>query len=334
LSDEAIKLTAGKKVPHPQTHFCAARRGESQTVYCGASDGKIHAIDFAADEPQSEPMPVSPHSSYVTGAGVAGHMLVTGSFDRTLAWWNLECREVVRSFRGHDKWIRRVVASPDGSIVASVADDMHCRLWDGYSGKLLHDLAGHAPLTPQHFPSMLFTCCFSPDGRLLATADKVGRVVIWDPNAGKQLAAFDSPEHYTWDGVQRRHSIGGIRSLAFSPDDRLLAAGGIAHIDNVDHLGGKALIHVFDWQAGERRHKFEHDKHNGIINALRFIDGGKKLLGAGGANEGFFLVMDLEKSEFVADEKAPMHIHDVAMNESTDRLYAVGHECSGSWEVA
>lgn len=334
MSDESIKLTAAKKVQHPQIHFCAARRTDSQTLYCGASDGQVYAIDFAAEEPKPEAIPSSPHSSYVTGAAVADYLLVTGGFDRTLAWWNLECREVLRSFQAHDKWIRRVVSSPDASLVASVGDDMHCRLWGSESGELLHDLAGHAPQTPQHFPSMLFTCCFSHDGRLLATADKVGHVVVWDARNGKQVTAFDSPEHYTWDGVERRHSIGGIRSLAFSPDDRLLAAGGIAHIGNVDHLGGKALIHVFDWQTGERTHKFAHDKHNGLINALDFLEDGRKLLGAGGANEGFFLVMDLETSEFIADEKAPMHIHDFCMNDSADLLFVVGHGHSGTWELA
>jgi WD40 repeat protein len=333
MSDETIKLQSVKRVPHSQIHFSAARRDGSEMVYCGASDGQVYAVDFAADEPKPDALPASPHTSYVTGGDVGGQMLVTGGFDRTLAWWNVECRQIVRSKQAHDKWIRKVVASPDGSVVASVADDMRCRLWDLHSGELVYELAGHEPTTPQHFPSMLFTCCFSSDGALLATADKVGHVCIWDAKTGKLVASFDSPEHYTWDGVQRRHSIGGIRSLAFSPDARLIAAGGIAHIDNVDHLGGKALVHVFNWQSGVRTHRFEHDEHNGIVNALRFIDDGHKLIAAGGANEGFFLAMDLDKAEFVAAEKAPMHIHDCCWDEGAKRLYAVGHGHSGAWKI-
>jgi hypothetical protein len=44
--------------------------------------------------------------------------------------------------------------------------------------------------------------------------------------------------------------------------------------------------------------------------------------------------MDLEKAEFVADQTTPMHIHDFAVNDSGDRIYAVGHGHSGAWELA
>jgi WD40 repeat protein len=328
------KLSAGKRVEHPEIYFSVSRRADSLVAYCGTSSGHVVAIDFGADEPQPRVLPATRHQSYVTGAAITDNSLVTGSYDRQLIWWNLDGEDVVRSFQAHDKWIRKVVASPDGSLVASVADDMRCRLWSVQTGELVHDLAGHDAHTPHDFPSMLFTCCFSTDGQLAAAADKVGHIAIWEAHSGKLRGSLDSPEHYTWDPVQRRHSIGGIRSIAFSPDDRLLAVGGISHIDNIDHLGGKSLVHVFDWQSGERTHKFEHDKHQGLIEQLRFCRDGRQLLCGGGANEGFFLVMDLERSEFVAEDQAPMHVHDFALDEPAGRIYAVGHGSSGLWELA
>ena len=86
----------------------------------------------------------------------------------------------VRAVEAHRKWIRDVAATPDGKVVASVADDMVCRLWDAATGRLIHELRGHEEKTPHHFPSMLFACAISPDGRLLATGDKVGHVVVWE----------------------------------------------------------------------------------------------------------------------------------------------------------
>ncbi len=93
---------------------------------------------------------------------------------------------------------------------------------------------------------MLYAVAISSDGRRLATGDKVGHIVIWDLESGRSLATLEAPELYTWDPVQRRHSIGGIRSLAFSPDGKTLAAGGSGKISNIDHLDGKALVEIFD----------------------------------------------------------------------------------------
>src|SRR5262249_52413344 len=158
----------------------------------------------------------------------------------------------VRAVEAHQKWIRRVASTRDGKLLASVADDMRCRLWDAADGKMLHELRGHEEMTPHHYPSMLYASAFSADGKYLATGDKVGHVVVWETATAKQVATLETPVMYTWDPTQRRHSIGGIRSLAFSPDGKLLAVGGMGKVGNIDHLEGKARVEVFDWAKGER----------------------------------------------------------------------------------
>ena len=83
---------------------------------------------------------------------------------------------------------------------------------------------------------MLYCCAFSNDGTKLATGDRVGRVVIWNVANGERLSTVEVPSLYTWDATQRIRSIGGIRSLAFSPDGTQIAVGGIGQIGNVDGL--------------------------------------------------------------------------------------------------
>src|SRR5205807_2042333 len=106
--------------------------------------------------------PLASHASYVTTVALAGKLLVSGGYDGHLIWWDIDGPGEVRNVEAHAKWIRRVAVSPDGSQVASVADDMVCRLWDPATGKLIRELRGHDEKTPHHFPSMLYACTFSP----------------------------------------------------------------------------------------------------------------------------------------------------------------------------
>jgi WD40 repeat protein len=62
------------------------------------------------------------HSSYVTGIVRSGKVLVSGSYDGSMCWWDTEQRLQIQTHVAHEKWIRRLAVSPDGKLVASVAD--------------------------------------------------------------------------------------------------------------------------------------------------------------------------------------------------------------------
>ncbi len=326
----SIQLNDPRTVERSDILFCMCRSPSSSLLYCGSSDFSLYELDLPSGEPRRR---MEGHRSFVSGvAATRDGQLVTSSWDRQLIWWDPNSASLVRRVLAHRKWIRTVVASPDGKLVASVADDMVCRLWHARSGNRFCELTGHAEQTPHHYPSMLFTCCFSTDGAYLATGDKIGHVVVWRVETGEAVATFESPEVYTWDPVQRRHSIGGIRSLCFSPDSRLLAVGGIGHIQNIDGLGGQALVQVYDWRTGERTHKFEHPEQKGIVEKLQFARGGRWLVAAGGAKTGLLLFMDMESEEFLHAEVAPMHIHGFEINDAADDITAVGHGMVAFWQ--
>jgi WD40 repeat protein len=317
------KLKIVKDLTRPEIVFCLARVPGSNRLFFAGSDLTVHEVDAAAAK--VEPKDVGTHGSYVTGLVVAGKTAVSGGYDGRLIWWDIETRKQVRAVPAHSKWIRKLAISPDGKMIASTGDDMVCRLWDAASGGMLRELRGHQEQTPHHFPSMLFVCTFSPDGRFLATADKVGHIVVWDVSGGKPVKTLEAPGLYTWDPVQRIHSIGGIRALAFSPDGKYLAAGGISKIGNVDHLDGKARLEIFDWQKGEKTHEHVDDKFKGIIEHLASHPRGDWLLGAGGANDGFFLFFDLKTKKAIRQEKAAMHVHTFVLDEQGETIYAAGH---------
>jgi WD40 repeat protein len=317
------KFKIKKELARRDIVFALARKRRGQ-LFCGGSDFTVYEIDLDQADPEAREL--GRHESYVTSLALAGTTLVSGGYDGRLIWWNTESRSKVREVDAHRKWIRAVAATPDGRVLASVADDMVCRLWDLETGQMIRELRGHAERTPTQFPSMLFACAISPDGRHVATGDKVGHITVWDLESGQVLTALETPELYTWDSVQRHHSIGGIRALAFSPDGSRLAAGGSGKISNIDHLDGKATVEVFDWQKGKRTGEFASDKFKGLVEYLGFHPKGDWLLAAGGTDkDGFLSFFDLAANKVLAQVQAPMYLHDLALAEQADTIYAAGH---------
>lgn len=323
MPSDPTKLKVSRTIDRPGICLCLARVPGTTRVFYGSSDSKVYEGDLAAETP--EWIELAGHEGYVTGVAVAGDALVSGAYDGRLIWWDIASRQQLRSVQAHDKWVRGVTVSPDKQWIASVSDDMKCRLWRSASGEPSHTLEGHARLTPQHYPSMLFTCAFSPDSTLLATADKVGRIVVWEVASGQPLAELDAPEMYTWDPRQRRHSIGGIRSLAFSPDGVLLAAGGTGQINNVDHLESLARIEVFDWRQKTRTHELPGDRFKGLVECLAFHPDGEWLMATGGDHGGFIKFISLAQNQLIHQSEAPMHVHGASLADSFDSLYAAGH---------
>lgn len=318
---DSFKLA--KEFPRPAAVFAVSRAANSARVYFGGADFQVCEADLAAAKFEAKTL--YSHASYVTGVALAGTVLVSGGYDGKLVWWDTADRAVVRTIDAHGKWIRKVVASPDGTRVASVADDMVAKVWEVTTGNVVHGLKGHKSQTPNDFPSMLYACAWSADGKHLATGDKVGHVVVWDAETGKELATVECPVMYTWDKVQRLHSIGGVRSLAFSPDGKQLAVGGMGKVGNIDHLEGKTRVEVFDWKAGKQTAEFAGDKFNGLTNALAWAPDGSWLLGAGGGNDGFLVFYDVAAKKVLRQEKAAMFVHDMALSPDAKDLVCVGH---------
>lgn len=323
MNADPTKLKMVKQLDRAGVFFGLARIPNSNRVFVGCSDAKLYSVDMTAEKPEWKEY--IGHESYITGVALAGPVLVTGAYDGKLIWWNIESGEIIRKVDAHAKWVRGVTASRDGRFIASVSDDMLCKIWNVQTGEIVHTLAGHLPQTPTHYPSMLFTSAFSADARLLATADKVGHVVVWDVAAGKQIAAVEAPLMYTWDPKQRQHSIGGVRSVAFSPDAKLLAVGGTGQIGNIDHLEALARIEIFDWQENKRVVEHAGDKYKGLVERMEFSPSGDWLVAAGGEMEGFIKFLSIPDGKVLHQDKAPMHIHDFELNEECNTLYASGH---------
>lgn len=313
--------------------FCIAEDFANSRLWVGSSDFKIYEVDVT----QEKPVRISfqgQHQSYVTGLVRIGQTLVTSSYDRHLNWWDVVERKLVRSVQAHDGWIRRVIASADSKQIISIGDDMQCKVWDAETGQSLASFSDHQPLTPHHFPSMLYAVAASPDGKWLATGDKVGHVALWDAQKFEKVGELETPVMYTWDPKARLHSIGGIRSLAFSPDSERLAVGGTGKIGNIDHLEGPARLEVFQRASCQRELELEDKNKKGLIEQILWSPDQCWIVTAGGDNNGFITIYDAKSGELLHQDSQSGHIHGMTCDESLANLFVAAHERIARWTIA
>lgn len=314
--------------------LCIASDPGSSRVWFGSSDSNVYAFDTSEEKPQRIAFSGQGHTSYVTGIVRAGNWLISCGYDRCLVWWDIESKRSIRRVDAHGKWIRAIVASPDQSRVMTVADDMRCNVWEVETGNLLASFSDHQSMTPHHFPSMLYAVAASPDGKRIATGDRVGHVAMWDGASFAKVGELETPIMYTWDPKARRHSTGGIRSLAFSPDSQFLAVGGVGKIGNIDHLDGPARLEVFRLPSSERTLELEDNTRKGLIEQIAWSPDGKWILTAGGDNNGFVTVYDAESGELAHQDGQDGHIHAIAHNEDFSNIYAASHQRVTRWTIA
>ncbi len=139
---------------------------------------------------------------------------------------------------------------------------------------------------------------------------------------------------YTWDPVQRIHSIGGIRGLAFSPDGKLLAVGGIGKIGNIDHLEGKARVEVFDWQKRQTHARVPATTSTrAIVEQARLPPARRLARGSRRCRRRLAVLHRSEEKRVVKEEKVKMHVHAIALNETADTLFAAGHGALAVFEM-
>jgi len=296
-----------------------ARVAGTDQVFAGGNTGKIYHLDLAASEPTPTSWPA--HVSHVSALLLTPKHLISSGSDHQIIWWDRETRQKVRQIE-QPKWVRALALTPDGNILASVCDDMVCRLWEPETGKPVRELGGHATLTPYALASKLYAVSFSRDGRYLATGDQAGHTLVWESATGKQLANLHAPYFYTHD--TNGHTYGGIRTVDFAPDGQLLALGGNMAGDTSNISGSKSLIQIYDWQKGTQTHDFRMGG-NFFYERIRFHHEAKWLLGAGGAgSEQKLVFFDLEKKSMLREVKSPILVFDLVLGERSDVLYTVG----------
>ncbi|MEZ4284604.1 MAG: hypothetical protein R3B08_07880 [Nitrospira sp.] len=91
-----------------------------------------------------------------------GKMLITGSRDNTIRFFEMPTMNEIRVVRGRSGWVRALAVSPDGKVLISAGDDSTIRFWDIATGRNFR--------TDKTHTGPVRGIALSPDGLRLASA--------------------------------------------------------------------------------------------------------------------------------------------------------------------
>lgn len=137
----------------------------------------------------------------------------------------------------------------DGKTVWLTAGNQ-ASLWDLETGEEKMALAYHSSERPDWHMLAIDSLAMSPDGKTMASGDSDGMLKIWDPETGQVKS------------TPNLKLGGGIKSVAWSPDGRVIAAAGFydSAIKLVDPASGKVTGTIqASKQSGLRRIAYSPD---------------------------------------------------------------------------
>jgi WD40 repeat protein len=208
----------------------------------------------AQPDSTGEAVPAEPRGSLTTSPD--GKRLLSTSGGTALRAWDTTSSRPLVELEGAAA-LEAVAYSPDGRWIAGSAcgpDTAPLRLWDAATGRLRHTLEGQRP--------PITALAFAPDSALLASGGSQSTDVwLWDVARGEPALLIPD----AIDGCS-------VEALAFHPQGRWLAAGGVDWLATGGSDGAVAV-----WDAADRREVVTLD---GAATALAFDPAGRRLAAA------------------------------------------------------
>ena len=185
--------------------WAATFAGSEDRVAAAGHDWTVALWETASEQNPAAVLEGHQNAVQALAADPQGQWIASGGADRTVRLWNLESREVRRTFRNNPDFISALSFSPDSNVLAAGNLDGTIKLYSTLSGRVQRTFPNHK--------DKVTAIAFSPAGDILASAAGDGSV---------RIRGLKRTRLYGTLGDMGR----GAKTLAFSNDGRTLLTGG------------------------------------------------------------------------------------------------------------
>ena len=248
---------------------------DGKTVYTASHDGALIFWDLAGDRRLGRLFPTDPgvalfYPADHVSASPDGKRFALGRMDGLVEVREMRSLRVMYRVQAGTGPVLSVRFSSDGKQLATSANLASVTTWSAADGRRLASMDFAKEPLGERGQNDVERLAYSPDGRVLAGGDDLGRIHFWDPTTGSQSGQpFEVPDDPTI-APERSPAVLGLK---FSSDGSMVGA---AYVSRASW-----------WRRSDRElvATVEVDDGYGLANALAFSPDGRTVATGGGNGE-------------------------------------------------
>jgi eukaryotic-like serine/threonine-protein kinase len=229
---------------HPQGIRCLAFSADGKLIVTGNNAGVVRLWQV---QEQTELFTIHAHNNemiFKIAFAPDGQTFATVSSDKTARLWETATGKEIRTFTGHQDWVRTLCFFKDGRTLLTGSNDGTVRRWEVTTGRTTATLGGYG--------DEILSLALTPDEKYLAVGGLELELQLFDLTARKIIRTFAGHTDAAW-------------TIALSPDGKLLAGTGPDRTARV-------------WETATGRAVALIKAHDYEMSLLAFTPDGRRLL--------------------------------------------------------